>query len=57
MTSDDRRLLLIGHALSGAALHSNAVPAEVARRAVEIATAVLDLLRLEEARGRPVPAT
>jgi hypothetical protein len=48
MTRDDRRLLLIGHALSGAALQTKDAPAELARRAVQIASAVLDLLRSEE---------
>jgi hypothetical protein len=53
MTREDRRLLLIGHALSGAAWQSKDAPAELARRAVQIASAVLDVLRAEEER----PAT
>jgi len=58
MTREDRRLLLIGHALSGAALQSKDAPAEIARRAIQIASAVLDILRSEEERPAVrVPAT
>jgi hypothetical protein len=52
MTRDDQRLLLIAHALSGAAHQSTESPADLARRAVEIASAVLELIRTEEERNR-----
>jgi hypothetical protein len=58
MTREERRLHLIGHALSGAALQSKDAPVEIARRAVQIAGAVLDILRSEEERPAiPAPAT
>lgn len=52
MTRDDQRLLLIAHALSGAAHQSKEFPADLARRAVDIAGAVLELIRAEEERDR-----
>jgi hypothetical protein len=48
MTRDDQRLILIAHALSGAAYRSEAPPTDVARRAVDIAKAVLELIRSED---------
>ena len=44
MTKDDQRLILIAHALSGAAYRTKDAPADIARRAVEIASAVLGQL-------------
>jgi hypothetical protein len=48
MTKDDQRVLLIAHALSGASHRTSASPADLARRAVDIASAALELVRREE---------
>ena len=56
MTKDDQRLLLIAHALAGAAHQTRDSAADVARRAIEIAGAVLSqLVREEDEHERQKP--
>jgi hypothetical protein len=56
MTKDDQRLILIAHALSGSAYQTKESPSDIARRAVEIASAVLgQLVREEDEHERQKP--